>query len=80
MLRFPPEQFPAQHADWRPAAELLGEATNRLNWYWQSGLTPGAEIAGDLHQDLRDWVLRRLNGSLDVVCDNLDVQQSGSLM
>lgn len=39
-LRYPPEQFPAQHTEWRPSSELLGTPRARLNWYWQSGLVP----------------------------------------
>lgn len=39
-MRYPPEQFPAQHTQMRPAFELLSEPITRLNWYWQSGLIP----------------------------------------
>lgn len=39
-LRYPPEQFPLQHVEWHPSAELLGNPRARLNWYWQSGLIP----------------------------------------
>jgi hypothetical protein len=39
-LRYPPDQFGERHIDWRPSAELLGNPTARLNWYWQSGLVP----------------------------------------
>lgn len=41
--RYPPEQFMERHVDWRPSAELLGNPTARLNWYWQSGLIPTFE-------------------------------------
>lgn len=43
-LRYPPEQFSDRHTDWRPSAELLADPVARLNWYWQSGLVPGAEV------------------------------------
>lgn len=41
-LRYPPEQFPQKHAKYRPAFELLSNATTHLNWYWQSALIPSA--------------------------------------
>ena len=39
-MRYPPEQFPDRHVEWRPSAELLGSPVARLNWFWQSGLIP----------------------------------------
>lgn len=60
LLRYPPEQFSAQHMDWRPAEELLGSALNRLNWYWQSGLIPGDEIGDGLEQPALEWLRARL--------------------
>jgi hypothetical protein len=56
LLRFPPEQFPQKHMDWRPAEELLGTPIHRLNWYWQSGHVPGFEIADDLSPESQEWL------------------------
>ncbi|MES2615247.1 MAG: hypothetical protein V4591_07525 [Bdellovibrionota bacterium] len=44
-LRYPPEQFSHKHTDLRPAYELLSNPRRRLNWFWQSGFVPLAEIA-----------------------------------
>lgn len=38
--QYPPEQFIEEHTHWRPAYELLGNPTDRLNWFWRSGMIP----------------------------------------
>ncbi len=51
-LRYPPEQFSEKHLDWRPSADLLASPVARLNWYWQSGLVPGDEMANGCEGEL----------------------------
>lgn len=50
-MRYPPEQFPVQHTQMRPAFEMLSEPVVRLNWYWQSGLIPlmTSKVMRDAH-------------------------------
>lgn len=52
--RYPPEQFPNRHVDWRPAADLLSNPKLRLNWFWQSGLIPNPN-SKEPHSALKIW-------------------------
>jgi hypothetical protein len=41
---YPPEQYMEEHTHWRPACELLGNPTDRLDWFWRSGSMPEDDL------------------------------------
>jgi hypothetical protein len=67
-LRFPPEQCAMQHMEWRPAADLLGSAVNRLNWYWQSGKIPDVQILETASGQVSQMGRSLIQGDPSVLC------------
>lgn len=71
-LRFPPEQCALQHLEWCPAADLLGSAVNRLNWYWQSGKIPDEEVLQAVDESLLTRGRLVIQGDPVLLCRALD--------